>query len=178
MLGLTPTAGAPIADFHNDLLFTEAVGLGGAVVGGTGAVIRIVSVLPNIGGAVAGGSSPDTRGAIGTGYPIYGDFCYGDMPYLERQQEMEGGMVAGGAADFLRVRVDSSDGGAIVGGVANYIRIWCQVSNGGSLGGGWSDEDGDFSKVISVEFVLKWPEALFVPPSERWDINNVLRSIE
>ena len=177
MLGLTPTSGAPISDFHNDLLYTESVSTGGAIAGGTVEVIRVLQIEGGA-GAVAGGSSPESHGETGTGYPIYGDVGYGDMPYLERQAEMEGGAVVGGVADFLTVRSEVASGGALAGGLADYIRIWNQVATGGALGGGWSDEDGDFSKIIAVEFLLKWPEVLFVPPSERWDIPNLLRSLE
>lgn len=177
MLSLTPIAGAPTSDFHNDLLFTEAVSRGGAVVGGTAAIIRILQV-EGVAGAVAGGSFTKSYGGVGVGFPIYGDLSYGDMPYLERQGEMEGGAVAGGTSPFLTVRTESAVGGALAGGEAPYVRIWNQESVGGALGGGWGDEDGDFSKIITATFSLRWPEALFVPPSERWDIPNILRSLE
>ena len=177
MLSLTPIAGAPTSDFHNDLLFIEKVASGGAVAGGACIAVRILQVH-GVGGATAGGSSPEAHGSGGSGYPIYGDIGYGDMPYLERQFTMQGGAIVGGTADIQQIRQEVAVGGAIAGGLAPYIRIWCQVATGGALGGGWSDEDGDFSKIITVEFLLNWPEVLFVPPSERWDIPNILRSLE
>lgn len=177
MLGLTPIAGAPTGDFHNDLLFIEKASIGGIVLGGTAEVIRIIQV-DGVGGLLFGGSWPKTEGTAGTGYPIYGDFCYGDMPYIERQQEMEGGFIAGGQANYIREWNRVAEGGFVLGGSADYVRIWNRETVGGMIFGGYGDEQGDFSKLILATFLLKWPEAMFVPPSEKWDIPNILRSLE
>lgn len=177
MLGSSPISDFSIGDFTSGSLYDVYVTVGGAVAGGACDVVRVLQVL-GVGGATAGGSSPEAHGSGSSGYPIYGDIGYGDMPYLERQFTMQGGAIVGGTADIQQIRQEVAVGGAIAGGLAPYIRIWCQVATGGALGGGWSDEDGDFSKIITVEFLLNWPEVLFVPPSERWDIPNILRSLE
>jgi len=159
-------------------LFKKVFASSGGIAGGASDVIRIESMIP-VGGAVGGGASSEILGLLGAGgYPMYGDVCYGDMPYLLRQFESVGGAIAGGKADINITRPSMSIGGAIFGGASAYVRIWSWESVGGFIGGGWGDEDGDFSKVVYATFIFRQPEVIFVGPSERWDIPNILRSLE
>ena len=180
MLGLTPTAGAPIADFHNDLLFKQVTFAAGALLGGTTMPIGFKIHLTSVGGGLIGGATVWRQGYLTPGgYPMYGDLCYGDMPYLIRQTESVGGAIGGGQAGILRTAQRDFEGGALVGGELEYVRVWCRTIEGGFVGGGYFPLDGDFSKMVNVTFYFSTPLTLFSTALDKTDITDfVQRSLD
>lgn len=179
MIGSFPISDSPISDFVSGSLYVEFVSEAGFIIGGTVDGYGKEKGYDSTGGLLVGGAFVSRVGAIlAGGYPIYGDVLLGDMPYLVRQTESVGGFVFGGEADYVRNYPYTFAGGFVVGGECEYTRVSYYNALGGFVVGGYGDEEGDFSKVILVYFSLKWPECLFVPPSERLDIPNILRSLE
>jgi hypothetical protein len=128
-------------------------------------------------GFVVGGATVWTFGVLTAGgYPMYGDLCYGDMPYLLRQFEFTGGAIFGGDADYSRRRSDVSAGGLVLAGLADYYRLWNKEGEGGWLLGGWAPVDGDFSKYVKCLFGFKAPRVIFVMAADKSDIEALVRS--
>jgi hypothetical protein len=110
------------------------------------------------------------------------NLCFGVGAFGEGVNPPEkvavGGAIAGGAADFYHDLVFVSLGGAVLGGEVPRLANAIRVATGGCLFGGESDYEGDMDKVVSVTFLFKAPETLFVPPSERWDIPRLMKELE
>lgn len=179
MIASSPISDFSIADFTSGSLYLVATSAGGSIAGGSSNGYEKTRVAVPTAGAVGGGAFVWTYGVLTAGgYPMYGDLCYGDMPYLLRQSESVGGAVAGSANDddavYSRLWVKAADGGALVGGLAEYFRLWNKEPEGGALAGGWALLDGDFSKTMRVLFGFKAPRVIFVMSADKSDIEDLV----